>query len=373
MTIAFFSNFYNHHQDALSKELYRLSDGNYRFIAYAQIPESRIKLGYPVLERPYIIQYGQNTEEADAWINEADVLIFGSVPERLIAKRIHDSKKVTFRYSERPFKNGDEWWKYPYRWVKFRKNNPKNENLSLLCASAYTARDYSLFGLYKNKSLKWGYFPATTRYDNVPDMISRKEKKEILWVGRLIDWKHPDDVIYLANQLKNRGMEFHVKIIGDGEMRGKLEQMRSEYGLDDYVTFLGSLPNEVVGQKMERAGIYLFTSDRKEGWGAVLNEAMGRGCAVIASRAAGSTDFLIHDGENGYSYSYGNREDLVEKTVSLLTDTQLQTRLGYEAYKTINQEWSAKVAAERLIDITNHLMANKDISSLYHSGPCSKA
>lgn len=61
--------------------------------------------------------------------------------------------------------------------------------------------------------------------------------------------------------------------------------------LNDYVTFTGPVQSDKVRGFMERAGIFLFTSDRQEGWGAVLNESMNSGCAVVASHAIGSVPF----------------------------------------------------------------------------------
>ena len=49
---------------------------------------------------------------------------------------------------------------------------------------------------------------------------------------------------------------------------------------------------------MEKSEIFLFTSDKGEGWGAVLNESMNSACAVVASHAIGSVPFLLKDGEN---------------------------------------------------------------------------
>ena len=45
---------------------------------------------------------------------------------------------------------------------------------------------------------------------------------------------------------------------------------------------MGALKPADVRKEMERADIFLFTSDYKEGWGAVLNEAMNARCAIVA-------------------------------------------------------------------------------------------
>ena len=54
---------------------------------------------------------------------------------------------------------------------------------------------------------------------------------------------------------------------------------------------------------MERADIYLATSDRQEGWGAVINEAMNSGCAVVADHMMGAVPYLISHEENGMIYN----------------------------------------------------------------------
>ena len=46
MKIVFVSNYYNHHQSAISEEFYKQTGGSYVFIATAQMSDERKKLGY---------------------------------------------------------------------------------------------------------------------------------------------------------------------------------------------------------------------------------------------------------------------------------------------------------------------------------------
>ena len=71
-------------------------------------------------------------------------------------------------------------------------------------------------------------------------------------------------------------------MVGDGEMREQLKKRAGQEQLTQQVTFTGFQKPEQVRQYMEKAQIFLFTSDYKEGWGAVLNEAMNSGCAEAA-------------------------------------------------------------------------------------------
>jgi hypothetical protein len=79
----------------------------------------------------------------------------------------------------------------------------------------------------------------------------------------------------------------------------------------------------------------MFTSSAQEGWGAVLNEAMACGCAVVASSVAGSTPFLINHNNNGKIYRYGNDKNAYRAVKELLLNKEEAEMLGKNAMKTI--------------------------------------
>ena len=141
--------------------------------------------------------------------------------------------------------------------------------------------------------------------------------------------------------------------------------------MEDCITMLGSQPHEVVLEEMQKADIYLFTSDRNEGWGAVLNEAMSSGCAVVASDAIGSAPFLIENGKNGYMYRDGDINDLLQKVCSLIDNPQKRNQFSDEAIKTIGEEWSIENATNNLIKLIHGL--HKNGKTPIETGPCSLA
>jgi len=255
--------------------------------------------------------------------------------------------------------------------IKWHLKNPQSKPIYLLCASAFTAADYKIFGMFKGKAYKWGYFPETKQYD-CNDLMNKKDHKKILWCGRFLDWKHPDDIIKVAARLKNEGYEFALDIIGTGELGPLLNKMISENSLENKVNLLGAMKPELVRRHMEEAGIYVATSDFKEGWGAVINESMNSGCAVVASHAIGSVPFLLKDKENGIVYESGNIEDLYNKVKYLLDNLNKQEELGKAAYRTIAYEWNAVNATKRLCDLIEEIK-NNGYSNKYKDGPCSKA
>ncbi len=333
------------------------------------------KLGYTVFQNiPYLINAFEDEaslSEAERCIRNADVVIYGSVNSEVISPSLYKDK-LCFKYSERILKTRDPFWKYVLRMVRMRLLNYGTHNTYLLCASAFAAADYARFGLYQGKALKWGYFPETKHYD-IDSLLQEKSKASILWCGRMLDWKHPDDAIEVAKKLKQAGYLFQLNMIGSGDRYPILVKLIAESGLEDCVHLLGAKPSEEVRSYMEKAGIFLFTSDRHEGWGAVLNESMNSGCAVIASHAIGSVPYLVKSGENGYVYCSGDVEELYQKVKYLLDHRKEQERMGRNAYKTIATEWNASNAAEQFISVVKQLLEYGEIRSLPKSGPCSKA
>lgn len=375
MKIVFVSNYFNHHQKPFCEAMYKRFGADFVFIATSVMGTARKKLGYSQNDIPSYVLLSyldeQHTKEAKNIINDATVAIYGSAPNGLLMERIR-SKKLVFRYSERPFKKRISVARKMFHTIKCHWNDLLSNKVYLLCASAYAPIDYSKMRMYKNRMYKWGYFPKKHEHD-VDLLFKNKKQNNILWCGRFIDWKHPDDAIALACKLKDAGYEFKLSFIGAGIMENQLRQSVIDLELGDYVEFLGSMTPENVRLKMEETGIYLFTSDKGEGWGAVLNESMNSGCAVVASHAIGSVPYLVKNDENGYIYQSGNKDMLFEKVSYLLDHPEKQRDMGIAAYKTIFETWNAEVSTDRFINLIETILSGEKSPQLYQSGPCSRA
>lgn len=377
MKIALFSNYLNHHQLPFCQTMDILTNHQFVFVAFMPTPQFRIQLGYEEMnsEYPFVLRAYENKLNyinALKIANEYDLLIIGSAPESIIQQRIKKNL-ITFRYSERLFKTG-LWKMFSPRGIANRIKNYKiytDKNIYMLCASAYTSFDCMLIGSYIRKVYKWGYFPQYIQYD-IDELWKKKKRRSILWVGRLINHKHPEYLINIAEKLKKSGYDFCIDIIGNGDKKEELKTSINEKRLEDYIHILGNMTPNDVRVHMEKAEIFLFTSDFNEGWGTVLNEAMNSGCAVVASHAIGSVPYLLKHGTNGLIYKNGNVEELYALTKKLLDNPDYSKEIGVAAYHTIAQEWNAEVAAERLLLLYQDLLEKRK-SNRYKEGPCSKA
>ncbi len=373
MKVVFLSNYYNHHQSAFSTAMDELTDNNFYFIETSEMSEERRKLGYGIEKPSFVLQYYDEEQKNSciSLIDEADVVIYGSAPYNLVEKRLK-GKKLTFAYSERLFKKGFSFAKWPVRTYKYGKLYGGRKNVYLLCASAYSPYDYNRLGVFKDKTFKWGYFPPTTKYENVDNVINSKTPNSILWCGRFIDLKHPEKPIEVIKRLKDDGYNVSLKFVGDGELREELENLVKKYGLEEQIEFVGFVKADKVRSYMEESKIFLFTSDRNEGWGAVLNESMNSACAVVASHAIGATPFLIKDNENGLIFKNQDVNDLYNKVKFLLDNEKECNRLSKNAYETMVNEWNAKNASKKLLELIESLQKDKK-TDLFKDGVLSKA
>ena len=377
MKVVFVSNYLNHHQLPFSLEMDKATGHNFVFVATKPILPERLSLGYEDMNTsyPWIIRTYESEESyntAEKLIFDADVIIYGSAPENLIKRRMRAGKLI-FRYSERPYKIKDKLYKRLFRIFKFYSKFNGYKNQYMLCASAYTALDYSKTFSFINKTYKWGYFPEVIKYPNINEIINSKKKNSLLWVARLIDWKHPEVAIEVAKRLREDGYSINLNLIGNGSLSEKLQARIDEENLSEHVHLLGSMPPNEVRRYMEESEIFLFTSDRNEGWGAVLGEAMNSGCAVVASHMIGAVPFLMKDKENGLIYRDGDSEDLYQKVKKLLSNENYRKEIGAKAYETMINEWNAKNAVEKFLNLAKELLTNNKKVFPYETGVCSKA
>lgn len=381
MKVIFCSNYLSHHQMPFCDAMFKRIGKDFSFIACDEFDEQRIVCGWhPSAQRPYEIRKMDNTQqqtEAMRLTSEADVMIWGSASLDLVMER-KKTGKLTFRYSERLFKEGLAQALVNLDFLRYVRINrlTRMPNQYLLCASSYSKRDFVITRGQFVKCYKWGYFPQTFTYD-VSTLFTRRNQVgcvHILWAGRLLPWKHPESCIFLAKYLERHERDFLITIIGNGEMEERLKKEITLNQLENHIKMIGVLQPEEVRLQMEEADIFLFTSDYREGWGAVLNESMNSGCAVVCSSACGAARYLVRDGYNGMLYPPSKNEELAKKVEMLIDNPKMRFAMGERAYKTITDVWSAEVAAERFCTLSGLLLSEgKPLAFRMDDGPLSEA
>ncbi|MBR2726770.1 MAG: glycosyltransferase [Solobacterium sp.] len=365
-SVVFISNFLNHHQLPFCNALLAHEGISFTFIATEPTHEESLQSGFKDMNDYGFVLKAYEGAPVQQVIMEADAVIIGAAPMKLVEERLR-ADRLTFVYQERLYKHGP-WVRFNPRSYRFVNTHflkyRKNKHFYVLCTSAYLSYDLSLWKFPVEKCLKWGYFTSTGA-DNDPANINRKPR--ILWVSRLIKLKHPEFAVNLAEHLKRTGSPAGITIIGDGELRESMEKEIMDNGFFDQVTMLGAMPFESVYEEMQDHDIFIFASDYREGWGAVINEAMECACAPVVSAAAGASRFLIRNGENGLLFRNGDYQTFEKHIDSLLRDPELLIRIRTNARNTIRTQWNPKTAAERLLAF----IEKESITE--REGPCSPA
>lgn len=366
MKITFFSNFLNHHQLPFCIEIKKYPNVDFKFVATQKIPEERIKLGYEDMNSKYdfVVEAYKNQQEAETLAKESDIVIIGEAPNYYLKLR---KNKVSFRYSERIFKSKFSLKSLVGMYIRNYKYNTTNNYL--LCASAYAASDYNKFNFFVKRSFKWGYFPKIKKYVNIDELLEKKDDNLILWVGRFIKWKHPEIMIDVAKYIKNNNLTYKINMIGEGPLKDNIRNSIKKEGLENIIKIYDSMSPQEVRKNMEMAKIFLFTSDRHEGWGAVLNESMNSACLVIANEMIGAVPYIVKNEYNGFTYRNVNEIYHIISCISLNKyDTNV---IGKKAYESMVNYWCPEEAAKRFLKLSKVILEKQNYYCIFEDGPLS--
>lgn len=137
----------------------------------------------------------------------------------------------------------------------------------------------------------------------------RTEVRNILVVSRLIEQKHIDCIIKAISELNKNKEGYSLTIIGDGELRTKLEKLVYSLSAEGWCDFKGRLERQEVLEQMNKADVFVLLSEM-ETFGMVYTEAMSQGCITVGSLNEG-IDGIIIDGINGFLLPAGDEKGLI--------------------------------------------------------------
>ncbi len=166
---------------------------------------------------------------------------------------------------------------------------------------------------------------------------AKKEIKNIIWIGSVIDRKRPYLLLECAKAFPN----LQFTIIGDGD---KSQELIHVLKTEEYknVQYLGRIPNEQVYKELEKADLLLMTSD-KEGLPKVIGEAMMSSVPAIYINECYSVDY-VQDGVNGFGVA--SVEEMKQKVQYLLDSPEKYQEMSKQAFDSIQKyRWSELIKA----------------------------
>ena len=389
MKLVFYSVVLNHHQAPVADAFRELLGEGYTFVETTPMADNKGG-AEDFSKRPYLVRAWES-EEAYAKAMElartADCCVFSGVQALPFQKERMRLGLLSFDMSERWLKRGLANLFSPAvfkMFLAYKTGGWGRKPLYKLCCSAFAAADQNRVATYRGKCYKWGYFTRVGENDvETSSDVSTSNITPLMWCSRYLMLKHPELPILMAADLKKRGYKFRLDMYGDGEYRPATEHLVSSLGLGEEVAIRGNVSNAEVRAAMAKSDIFLFTSDRNEGWGAVSNESLSCGCALVASDGIGSTPYLVEDGADGCMFrspgtatTFGKPDraalaDLTDKVARLLDDKEKLREMKANAAERMQRLWSPRHAAESLLQLIDDLGNGRDTS--IQEGPCSKA
>lgn len=392
MKLVFYSIVLNHHQAPVADMLYGLLGDEYMFVETSNISDAKGG-AEDYSKRPYLLRAWESESayaKAMVLAQTAESCVFSGVQALPFQKERMKLELLSFDMSERWLKRGFLNLFSPSilkMFVAYHLGGWHKKPLYKLCCSAFAAADQHRLRTYRNRCYKWGYFTRVEKKNvetfrgDVPSINTAGTP--MMWCARYLMWKHPELPLLMAARLRAEGYRFTLDMYGSGEYEKQSQHLVNELGINDIVRFMGTKTNEELTADMRRYSICLFTSDRNEGWGAVANESMANGCALVASDGIGSSPYLIENGTSGLlfkspktSSNFDNPDmealdSLCEKVKFLLDNPQDLQKIRRQSVTLMQEVWSPQVAADRLLVLIDCLRNENDTP--FVEGPCSKA
>jgi glycosyltransferase involved in cell wall biosynthesis len=177
-------------------------------------------------------------------------------------------------------------------------------------------------------------------------------------VGRLVPEKGQSLLIEAVAALKERGLDLHVTLVGDGPQRASLETLTHSLRVAEQVEFAGAVAHTEVAPILRDSDVFCLPSFA-EGVPVVLMEAMAMQLPVVACGVMGIPE-LIDDGVNGRLVRPGSRPDLADTLASLATGPEQRAALGRAARERVAAEFDLRANARQLRERFAQHLGNSD-------------
>ncbi len=176
----------------------------------------------------------------------------------------------------------------------------------------------------------------------------------ILGVGQLKERKGYEVLVEACALLKQRGLDFECRIVGEGQKRPALEQQIARLGLKDLVILCGALDQEEVIQQYEQAAVFtlpvvMAKDGDRDGIPNVLLEAMAMETPVVSTRHQAITE-LIDDEVNGLLVPPGDAPALADALQRILAEPALAGSLRRAGRQTVLENFDPVKNARQLVE-----------------------
>jgi glycosyltransferase involved in cell wall biosynthesis len=220
--------------------------------------------------------------------------------------------------------------------------------------TAYNRSYLSQFGkdLFNHKLLCIYHGLELERYVN--EQQPRLGRPVILSVGQLQERKGLSYLVEACGFLRDRGVQFECRIIGEGPLRPNLQEQIQKLRLEDFVRLVGALPHEEVIAQYQEATVFalpaiLGKDGDRDGIPNVILEALSMGLPVVSTSHSGIPE-VIEEDVNGLLVPPEDAQALSSALERLICNPEMRNAFGKAGRQIVADRFNPDKNARRLLE-----------------------
>jgi glycosyltransferase involved in cell wall biosynthesis len=167
-----------------------------------------------------------------------------------------------------------------------------------------------------------------------------------------VSWIIPEkgiaDFLETARLVLRQNRRVQFVLVGDGVDREQYMKDAAAMGLGDHITWTGMVDDPFGEGVFHAADVVCQFSRWEEVFGWMIAEAMAHGKPVIATRVGGIPE-LISDHVSGYLVERADTKAMSERTLKLLDDVELRSRMGRAGKETVAARFDLRQNVAKLV------------------------
>ena len=191
--------------------------------------------------------------------------------------------------------------------------------------------------------------PGLRNAEHRRQLVSGDHEILFAFAGRVVGWKGMEMAVRALAEPGLRSLAVRLLIIGEGDAKLGLARLAEQLGVAERVVFQGAVPHKELPAWYALADAGVFPSIADEAFGITIAEAMACGLPVIGSYIGGIPEVIGNEELSGLLVPVADYRALAGAMARLATDAELRMSLGRNARQRIEQRFTWRQSAERLL------------------------
>lgn len=257
-----------------------------------------------------------------------------------------------------------EWWEGGHGGLRRRRyptqllRMASDPTVSFIAVSKAIKKRAIEYGIPEQK-ITVAYIGVDTRRFHPGDLPLNQRRRQILFVGRMVEKKAPLLMIRAFAEVHKLVPDAELVMIGDGPLLNRAKALAEK--LVAPAKLIGARNSDEIIAQLHQARVLCVPSvtapnGDAEGFGLVILEAQACGVPVVTS-ACGGAEEGIQAGETGIKFRAGDKEALATALKKLLLDDAYVTRASIRAIQFVRDTFDIRPCTQRLEIVYNYLVS----------------